>query len=148
MLKTFVISLFLFSVAYSQTSIDKLLNDSWVFSKNEFHSQLKGKDLEEKESMGYSGYIIADTLEGLVVDVGFFFNSSGIQKMRAVMNKNKSEKESQKLFVFLFSSINKLLGTAISDNEMMGARMIQWKKEEHTIILTHSSNNCILSIIK
>jgi len=148
MLKPFFIFLFFLGITYGQTNVDKILNESWQFSKKELFAQFKGKNLEEKETMGYSGYVMLDTLNSLIIDIGFFFNSDDIQKMRGVMNKNKSEKESKKLFELLFSSINKLLGKAIADNEMMGARMLQWKSKDHTIILNHSSDTCMLSILK
>ena len=89
-----------------------------------------------------------DTLNSDIVEIGYFFNSEGIQSMRGISNKNKSEKESKKLFDFLYSSIKELLGKPISENEMLGSKIIQWKNKNSKIFINYNSETCMLSIIK
>lgn len=148
MLKYFFISVLFFNITYSQNSIDKIINESWVLTKQEFFSSLKTEDFEKREAMGYSGFVIVDTLNSNIVEIGYFFNSEGIQSMRGISNKNKSEKESKKLFDFLYSSVKELLGKPISENEMLGSKIIQWKNKNSKIFINYNSETCMLSILK
>lgn len=148
MLKYFFISLILFNISYSQNNIDKIINESWSLSKQEFYSSLKTDKFEKREAMGYSGFVIIDTLNSNIVEIGYFFNSEGKQSMRGISNKTKSGNESKKLFDFLYSSINKLLGKPISENEMLDVKIIQWKNKNSKIFINYSSDTCMLSIIK
>jgi hypothetical protein len=68
--------------------------------------------------------------------------------MRGISNKTKSEKESKKLFDFLFSAIKELFGAPISENEMFGSKMIQWKYNDLKILINYNSETCMLSVIK
>lgn len=148
MLKYFFISVLLFNISYSQTSIDKIINESWSLSKQEFFSSFKTKDFEKREAMGYSGFVIVDTLNSNIVEIGYLFNLEGIQSLRGITNKNKSEKESKKLFDFLYSSIKELLGQPISENEMLGAKIIYWKNKNLKVFINYKSETCLLSILK
>jgi len=148
MLKYFIITILFFDISYSQTSIEKILNESWSLSKQDFLISLKSKNFEKREAMGYSGFIILDTLNSNIVEIGYFFNSEGIQSMRGISNKTKSEKESKKLFDFLFSAIKELFGAPISENEMFGSKMIQWKYNDLKILINYNSETCMLSVIK
>ncbi len=148
MLKLYLLLLALFNISLAQTSIDQLLNSSWNTSKKQFLTDHENKIVKEKESMGYSGYVLSDTLGNCSIDIGYFFDSSGIQKMRGITNKVKSELEAKRLFDQFLILIKKLIGNPISDNEMLGSRMMQWKANNHTVILTYKSDTCMLSIIK
>ena len=148
MLKYFFISILFLNISYSQNNIDKIINESWSLSKQEFFRSLKTDNFEKREAMGYSGFVIIDTLNSDIVEIGYFFNSEGIQSMRGISNKNKSEKESKKLFDFLFPSIKELLGKPISENEMLGSKIIQWKTKNSKIFINYNSEICMLSILK
>lgn len=148
MWKFYLLLLAFFNISLAQTSIDQLFNSSWNTSKKQFLTDNEKKIVKEKESMGYSGYVLSDTLENCSIDIGYFFDSSGIQKMRGITNKVKSELESKRLFDQFLSILKKLSGNPISDNEMLGSRMMQWKVNNHTVILTYKSDTCMLSIIK
>jgi len=148
MYKYLFLFVFFFNISYGQTTINSVLNESWEISKIDLLQILKTKNYEEKKVMGYSGYLVSDTLNFIPVNIGYFFNSNGIQTMRGISNSNKSEEASKKLFNLLFSSLNELLGNTISDNEMLGSRMIQWENKKHKIILFYNSDTCMLSIIR
>ena len=149
MYKYILTTIFIFNISYGQIILNKVLNESWELSEFDFSKSIKTIEYKEKSAMGFTGYIIPDTMNSIPVDIGYFFNSDGAQTMRGISNKNKTEVDSKKLFDLLFPSLNKLFGDSISDKEMFGSRMIRWKyKGYKIIIMNYGSDTCMLSIIR
>lgn len=148
MYKYILILLFSISAIYGQTTLNRLLNDNWEISKSDFLNKFSITKYEEKEAMGYSGYKFGDSLNSIPVEIVYLFKTNGNQAIRGISNKIRSEESSKKFFNFLFSSLNKLLGKPTSDNDMLGARMIQWKNNDETIMLNYGADTCMLTIMK
>lgn len=139
---------FSISISYGQTSLNSLLNESWAVSKSDFLQKFNIPNYEEKEAMGYSGYKFSDSLKSIAVEIVYLFKANGNQAIRGISNKIKSEESSKKFFNFLYSSLNKLLGESSSDNDMLGARMIQWKNNGDTVMINYGADTCMLTIIR
>jgi hypothetical protein len=148
MYKYFFLTLFFVSTAFCQTTINKIIKDQWDCTKNKLFESLNEKNYEEKEAMGYTGFVVVDTISAVAIDLGYFFNSNNIQSLRAISNHNKTDDESKVLFEILFSSLQKLLGDPKSNNESFGTKMVIWKDDSLTIMLNHNSNTCMMSLIK
>ncbi len=148
MRKLFFLLFLPLSLSFGQSLVNGMLYDNWDFLKKDFLWKTKNLKYEEKDAMGFKGYLITDTLNYIVIEKLYMFNSGGIQKARGIMNKNKTKIDSEKLFNYLLQYMNKSLGKCFSNNDILGIRGISWKTDRFQVLLNFGSDNCMLTILK
>ncbi|NWF51350.1 MAG: hypothetical protein HXY49_12505 [Ignavibacteriaceae bacterium] len=141
--------LFLFSIETSaQFSIEAFIDEPLDKNFKEAKIQLADKKIEEKPAMNFVGISYYEWFDPFSLKISYLFDDEGKQKGKALRNGKENEDDAMKLFEIFKKQLIKKFGSNISENNMMGMTMLQWKGvEKYTVMLSRKDSHTMLMVL-
>lgn len=135
---------------FGQLTIQKLMDIKWGLSISQIKSIFSTKELTEKKTMQFNGFVFQDTMDTIPVEVAMLFSNENKLVGKAigyVENKNDMEK----VFGILKQKSIENFGKEFKENSLAGMEVVNWKLSSgENVILSYmkSGPKLMLSILK